>query len=594
MTKNQETQHPFYQFVDSTEFILAPATLSVLGFVNIGVSGLIIGGAVGTIEEVALHYKYYDKPYLASAMLSWGAFYSFEMPYYLNQILGAGFGALLPTNIIESHLDKILSPIRGAYYGKIAIANSYGTFLGLAAGIIDEVIIYNKVTNQQYLIQSLESYAKFTIYNPIIEGFEGTFSYLLPNNHFINPKNIVSFIYPLLHAFDSGNNQTEALPILLLRDKLYGSNKKVLAEDDLNDISRKQVISLTATHLAGMKLKLALAGYQQNVVGQFHKMTLGAFPNFLLGYKNFIAFEAISIANDLVAKIINSHFNIKLGNLMQNSISQQILDKDVSIYLSRNHSSDIDINTILKNKDNDVSYIIDTGNFLLSDCLTSLTKGLFASAYIYESGVSDMVIFVQDYKAASRYITMFLSNNEEEDSARIKDLQTMQASFDEYVRTHAGEMVQNDANNFIAAKRREITNELKSLNAKKSIYELISFPWKEFTDFADTFYNYLIIGYKVSRGDLLLDDRFKVLFLSFDINTMLGWEAGNRAKIAKLDQSTERFSGLVSLINEVKLPLKHEVTFSAVKAEKKAVCLNNLTIGVKDIVISHVGSMCER
>lgn len=71
MTKaeNVKMHNIIYQTIQSGEFLLPPITAATAGFIHLGLPGCIGGAALGTVDIIAIYYKFYDKPYLTSGVV---------------------------------------------------------------------------------------------------------------------------------------------------------------------------------------------------------------------------------------------------------------------------------------------------------------------------------------------------------------------------------------------------------------------------------------------------------------------------------------------------------------------------------------------
>jgi hypothetical protein len=645
MDQPTKTYHIAYQIMQDYEFLLQPLSAGAIGAANLGFNGALAGATLGTIDLLSNYYKLYDKPYLTSAVLGWGASYKFKAPYQLNEIAGFTTGILLPTGVFDQHFDKIATPLIGVTYGTAALGGQEGIIIGFVAGALDAYSSHFNISNENHLTSFLFNLAMIQIYIPKLAK-------ILPNYfHFINTPTIklgIAGISSAIKLYQNEQPKKEKSAALLLNNKLHDSYSKVIPKEELDNLNQKKYITIATAALLSMRALSLLANYQQSISQDFHNLDkldmfenfsndfkksasllphdidrkkyivathffiknakllldnyqqsiaknfpaldeLNMFDNFFSNFKSFALFLPVLAINNAVNSFIQSYFSTKIFTLVQDNTYGRFMDGETALYLSKNISSNsTDSNILLKNIDDDIDNVIDLGNTLITDRFSSIIKGTYAAACIYSAGAADMIIYSQSYNQLTAFITKFLSTKVEQDSATIKDLEARLASTDEYTRNHASEMIQSDANNFVSEIRTEISNDLRKLYSTKSVYESLYNPWQYLHSYIDFAFNYLAIASKISNKELSFDKRFEVLFVTYDLSNMVGWEASNQAQITKLDQSIIRFNEFSDRMDEIKLPLEHLVNYTYQKSEQTKICFENLNIGIKNESILHL------
>ncbi len=229
------------QLMNQYEYLTYSIAAGALGATNYGLTGGIVGFSLGGIDALAINYKFYTKPHLTAAVMSYSAFSSLKLPsiwsflsqvehinyffqYHLSTTAIAtelgwdtiiyGFsttysvkenlfqffqlpisdlvspivGVLFTTGMLNRNLDTIMllasGTVAGYSYGKVGkVYNSgyYGAIIGLSLGILDLNLDHYNITQNHYSTSYLKNVAlTHTLLPAVLNTGMNAVYYILP------------------------------------------------------------------------------------------------------------------------------------------------------------------------------------------------------------------------------------------------------------------------------------------------------------------------------------------------------------------------------------------------------------------------------
>jgi hypothetical protein len=292
---------------------------------------------------------------------------------------------------------------------------------------------------------------------------------------------------------------------LKLSDDLYELYNGTIPKAQLDDLITKQAITLVANQLIIAKLALDLADYSQNLDKYFINLDTApaAWQNFLIAHKS-LAFFVLPYASGY----INNHFmdnylTTKLSYMVEDQFNYKYMDGETALHLAQNSSTGPkDSNVLVKNKNEDISMIIQQGNFLLTHGFAEVIQGGYGMLYLGANNVEDIIIYSAFYKQLTNEITYRLAVTSNSFNEEIDNLSTKRNSLDEYVKVNALHMIQTAANDFITCQRVEMDNQLRTLKEAQALWGTLNGVWLTAESTLTMLYNYIVIARKIHQGKL--------------------------------------------------------------------------------------------
>ncbi|MEI6187332.1 MAG: ATP-binding cassette domain-containing protein [Alphaproteobacteria bacterium] len=604
MTKSENIKihNPIYQTIQSAEFLLPPIAAATTGFIHLGLTGFVGGAALGTVDAIAIYYKFYDKPYLTSGTLGFGCIHLIPSPsfsilgkaIFTVDLFGFTLGSLLPTGIFNDHLHKMITPISSSIWG-YSYAGPVGAAVGLAAGIIDEGLEHYNITDQHYLTSLGKDIAISNLLLTRIADMITTDIGNLVNNPYV--KESIGAFYTAYKAYhDSDKEQKKKKLVWLeLKDEIYDLYEDIILIDQLEDLIQNQVLAVVSSQLAMRQILLALAVHSQNFVHDlesFDTDRVNSWTNMKIHFVQIMLFVPFYCANNAIANLINQYFRTKLTYIVEDSLTNEFMSGEIPLKIANYQVvNGTDSNTLIKNLADDIVTVSDKGSKLLTESFSSIIQGFYGVSYLFNINAINALLYSYIYNEAINYVSNITSTKTSELEPHIKEMKSKITSIDEHIRVNADSVIQGKKINFSRDKRQKIKDELRKAQELQGLWEIVDSGWTLFREITNSFTNELIIGYELFRGMLEFEQRFKVYFMVEGISNMFGWEGKNAGSMNTVRMSIGRLNELKELMR-VENFKEHKVKYFYEQSDKVKICFNTLTIGVANRTLFQVDDTC--
>ena len=144
----QKNYNVVYQLISDYEYLLIPMSGAIAGGIKWGPWGIVIGGALGLVDEAFIYFGYMEKHYLSCGIFGATAGHIIK-PLRVIVLAGAVVGLLLPTGILNDHQELIVPTV--STLAGYSFSGFQGLIKGGLTGVVDEMLIYIGITNKHYL-----------------------------------------------------------------------------------------------------------------------------------------------------------------------------------------------------------------------------------------------------------------------------------------------------------------------------------------------------------------------------------------------------------------------------------------------------------
>ena len=604
MTKaeNVKMHNIIYQTIQSGEFLLPPITAATAGFIHLGLPGCIGGAALGTVDIIAIYYKFYDKPYLTSGVLGFSCIHLIPSPslsilgkeIFTADLFGFTLGSLLPTGIFNDHLDKMITPVSSSIWG-YSYAGPVGAAVGLAAGVVDEGLAHYNITCQYYLTSLGKDIAISTLLLPQIASMIPTAIGSLVSYPYV--KESIGASYAAYKAYhDSDKEQKKKkLAGLKLRDELYDLYEDIILIDQLEDLIQNQILVVVSSQLAMRQILLALAVHFQNFahdLESFDANRVKSWTNMKIHFVQIMLFVPFRCVNNAITDLINKYFCTKLTYIVEDSLTNEFMSEETPLKVaSYQVFNGTDSNTLIKNLADDIITVSDQGSKLLTEGFSAIIQGFYGMSYLFNINAINALLYSSIYNEATNYVSNITSTKTSELDPYIKELKSKLTSMDEHIRVNADSIIQGKKIDFSKNIRQKTKDELRNVQEFQELWKIVDSCWTSFRGNIDSFINDLVIGYELFRGVLEFEQRFKVYFMIQGISNMFGWEGKNAGFMKTVKMSISRLNEFKELMR-IKNSKKHQVKYFYEQSDEIKICFNNLTIGVANRALFQVDDTC--
>ncbi len=580
-----------------------------VGFVNFGPIGL-TAGALGMIDTLSQHYNIYEKLYLTTSFLGWGALSSFETPYHIAEITGVMIGGLLPTGILYPHIDKAIAPVDGAISG-YSFMGPNGAGIGFAAGVADECLSQFNITHNYILTSTLKDIATANLFMP---QSVRAISYLLPDRLGWVKSNVVDLLKYITNSpavkddialwsfatHMSHDKQKIKLPILQLGDDLYNVYSEIIPPQHLDKMLEKQAIALIAGQVMLAKLQITFIQNNQNVREAFTKLTntpesWGKFIKFM---DDSVAFIFPYVGNMIVSDRLNQYFNTKLYFAISDPMHYELLSGEVSLHLKQPRTENIVISdeeviqsTVLVDKMNgDIAAI--SYSTLLPNAISKTISGVYAIGRLSSANAIDTILYSSAYNELTSGLTKILSTKIYSYTNKINSLYSEITSKFNHAKVNADSMIIYGANDFNIAGQMDVIHQIREVEAEQNFWLTLNEFWLNTQGNLDFTFNWLVVADYIHRNIIDHSKRTEVVSMAEIFSSVVGWEAYNIGSISELSKSIDRIIEIKARMAEVKDPLGHQPSYYYTASEQPGICLHNFKVGKGNESRLYIDDLC--
>jgi hypothetical protein len=345
-----------YRFINDHEYLFVPLSGAIAGEIRCGAWCAAAGGALGAIDEALIYFGVADKHYL-----TWGIFGIATghviKPSVASDMAGVAVGILLPTGALNDK-NELIAPVISAVAGSSMPA--MGLTKGLAAGIFDEVAIYDGITDKHYMTWCTVGMAATNllgIFNPAVADFIGV-------------------IVGSIAAEYEENFSASLMAPVRTTENLYDIYGQFVPKDQLNSHIEKHALALIGSQFMVQYLTLKSAGFRQNLNYNFERLDIPngpAWGNFKSGTIHFAIFLFPYVIGQTVSGRIDSYFCKKLQYAVEDEIRTELYSGEVALRLSHDPSTTVAIDNLRS----DISTITESGSGLITGAVSASIGGIY-------------------------------------------------------------------------------------------------------------------------------------------------------------------------------------------------------------------------
>ena len=620
-----------------------------VGGVQFGVYGAITGFFFGAIDALAIHYDYYQEPYLSFVFQGYSFAYGGTMDIK-NLVSRVSVSLLnyLPNDQVISFLDNNLFSIVGGVSGgiiasgvlnnfsniqaipsAIMLGRSYGrkyqlgfemASLGGGLSILDEILIRSNVTKAYYLypafrnIIMLDASARY-LGSTLISKFNLVDKqYILHTSSFFQGSSIYTggfymalFSFVAYFSSVNPNKMREDHKLKSLNDNIYKLYTNTTTEKRQKDLYYKDKHIIATGQLTIFESIKLLEVYKSDVYKLIHKVV--GFPCKESDIKDFndsivwgIFFASIPyLLINLILSYLGNYFTTRSKYSLEAFFDNKVTTDRIA--LSLDHNASVEFKNMQKNLD----LIAKNSDLLMRDGFSNFISGLYAIKHLYQLDI-DIVLFSFIYNKimSPSYI---LAQQKDYFSQQIKIQQDKINSLNEYIVSNTASIAEAGSMKFVQAKLQAAKNSRNIYEALQDSWDICITNWDKIKKIMDIFISYgvaidnihNILSFKSIESPSELEnlenrlrrELWPIITSVTKVMQVSGWEDANSAKIVPLEIAISDLSKLKHAIEAVD---NHNyldgIQYLYKPSESNYICFNNFAITRVPQVKLYIDNLC--
>jgi ABC-type multidrug transport system ATPase subunit len=544
-----------YRFINDHEYLFAPLSGAIAGEIRCGAWCAAAGGALGAIDEALIYFGVTDKHYL-----TWGIFGIATghviKPSVASDMAGVAVGILLPTGALNGK-SELIAPVISAVAG--SSMPTMGLTKGLAAGIFDEVAIYDGITDKHYMTWCTVGMAATNllgIFNPAVADFIG-------------------IIVGSIAAEYEENFSASLMAPVRTTENLYDIYGKFIPKEQLNSHIEKHSLALIGSQFMVQYLTLKSAGFRQNLNYNFERLDNPAGPawgNFKSETINFAIFLFPYVIGQTVSGRIDSYFCKKLQYAVEDEIRTELYSGEVALRLSHDQSTTVAIDNLRS----DVSTITESGSGLITGAVSASIGGIYGVGIVVVNS-PNLFIYSTLYNQAQLFIANILATQQRVYGEKIRVLDSELVSIIKHDTENIRTITERDGVEYTKERLKQLYETSREYEANQELWSSANSLWWSMSGMANFMSNHFLIGHEINRGRIPFDNRNKVLTAGWQVSDLLSWPGHNAQFVASIDQSLDR---IVVLEGKIHARPANKDQIERTAYDGKQLILQDLEVGV--------------
>ncbi len=529
-----ETRHAIYNFIQNHEYLLTPLATMVAGTIRCGYWCGVVGGAVGVVDEFAVHLGYTDKHYLTYGIFG-DAIGHIIKPALISDIGGVIAGVLLPTGMLHKH-QEIIAPTVGIIVGN-SMGGIFGMVSGAVGGIIDEKLLASNLVDRHYLTFAMLGIAVTNLldhFDPFTASSMGIFLGFIAANYEDEIKDNI-------------------LAPTRATDELYSIYSKFISKEQLGSHFEKHIIASIGSQFLTQFLSLKLVNFQQALTYNFERLDNfngGAWVNLGKGIVNFAIFLVPYALGQTITSGIDGYFDKKLQFILEDRIRTELFSGEIPLNLSQDLNSAV----LMDNLKTDISVVVNSGSSLTTGAVSTAINGAYGVGIIIIHS-PHILIYSTLYNKIYTFITEYLASQqrfyEEQITALDSKLITTMRHDMENIRT----IIERDGMVATKDKIENVTIHIRDLEGIQKSWSMVQQIWWSIMGPMDLMFNCYIAANEIQQKRIPFADRNKVQTASWQVSNLLSWSGRTAQDRSYMQQSLNRIVVLEGKIHKALEPV---------------------------------------
>ena len=575
-----------HSFLANTQWMIMPLLNGLVGNVATSgedspisvASGMMIGTAMGGLDELYNHLTGQSSYYLSSGLIGAAATSNLPLPNKMNYLCGFIAGLLTASGQLNNLSQYASAPTSGAISGAI-LGGAPGAALGAAAGLTDEAMAACNLTDTKPLSTALTAITQLRIFAPVISNAAGqlsvispgykqaiqqlTIPYLLESAGTVwgglctlayDENSAWSYLCLTLKPSERENGKTD----LELVQGVDNSLSQIMDTRFVEKIARIQLLTTVGSTLIGSRLSQALSRRFQNIDtglvlfdSENSEQLQTAFHGFSQASLQLGLFCIPYFAHRLTDTVLSDYYSWLISRTAQSELDRLYYDDDAFVRLNLNQS----LHHLITNMHKNTAGIVSKGADLKASFAEAYIGGFYDLSYIFKNNAADMVVFLNIYNSATKSITVALNNAQIDAELRKEELDTQLDMRKKDLSNNARTVGNTLKKEFMVAKYQQSLHLQQSAASRAHLASTISDNWGIFKDYVDYAAKNLFIAHKLFTKDIEFANYGPLLAAGNSVSKGYSWYSSNAPDIREFAKSK---TGFDTLVNEIRNnPDKH-------------------------------------
>lgn len=553
-----------YQLVDEHEYLFAPISGAVAGQVCCGVWCAVVGGVLGTVDELLIYFKIADKHHLIWAVFG-AATGQVIKPSMVTGIAGIAVGILLPTGALNDH-GELIAPVISTIAGYLKLGLP-GLIEGIAAGSSDEWIIYNGFTDKHYMTFCAVGMATSNLvglFNPIV-------------------SDVIGILLGVIAAEYEEEIAATLMAFIKTTKNLYVIYGQFLPREQLDCHIEKHVLALVGSQFMMQYLTQKATVFKQNLNYNFERLddpSGSAWRGFKSELINFAIFLFPYVIGQTVSDRVDNYFCKKLQYTVEDKVRSELFSGETALRLSYDPSTTVAIDNLRE----DVSTITGSGSELITSAVSASIDGVYGVGIIIMTSPT-MFVYYSLYNQIQFFIANYLATQQRIYGEKIRVLDSKLVSIMKHDTENIRTITERGGIEATKIRLQELYEALRKHEASLELWSSADNLWRSISGIADSILNYYLISNEINSGKIPFEKRSKVQIASWQVSDLLSWPGYSAQFVAMIDQSLDRVAVLEKKIHA--LP-KSTDQIDRKKKDGSSLVIKDLEVGVEDRVLVSV------
>jgi ABC-type uncharacterized transport system fused permease/ATPase subunit len=552
-----------YGLIEEHGYVINSITLTISGSVTFGVPGAIIGLGISLIDEALTYTKVTKVTYLSKVFIGLELGYTIY-PSYITASFGAVCGILSSTDYAAKYIKNhdIIYPIISIITGT-SRGGAKGALISGVVGIADQLLVYNDIIDKHYFTYSLIGVfaTGSAIGNSIITCAGGA---------------------ALGAVFANYEKKIE------LGEKLYNIHANILEPHQLENHLSSYIQTIFRAQIIHQQCMIRIMQYERDMVYQFehlddnHAKSLSGLYTITL---KFFLFVIPFAAYELSSQTIKNYYSTKLYLEVDDNLRDLLFTNETALRLSYDKNATV----LIDNLRTDAKIISYDGAKLITDAVAKVTNGLYGFSIIVTNS-PDLLLYSIIYNQITQYISRAITIKQSTLNYQMKQQETAILTELKHEMQNIEIIHERQGIAFTKNKLVILNNQLRKYELERDQLSTVFEVWMYFTSVTDFLYNYYLVGYKISIGEVNFNNRKIVHYGSWQVSKLLSWSEKKAQEIEKVYRSIESIELFLNKTKYYYHDSKDQIIriVTDTKNEHNKLILLDLTITVKDQVLVRV------
>jgi ABC-type uncharacterized transport system fused permease/ATPase subunit len=276
--------------------------------------------------------------------------------------------------------------------------------------------------------------------------------------------------------------------------------------------------------------------------------------------------------------LLNNYFSKQLSYIIEDSINAEWLKNSTATKLSSLTSG----TSLIHHKTDDIATMAKAGSNLLADAFSKIIGGITGIGFVVNNNAMDFLIYLFLYNEATSSVSKLIAEKTNKDEDSIRDLEALKDNIEKDIINNAETIEEHGGIPYHLEKLTRLNHKLRGLCEEKRTWDDLQDIWRTAKDlFSSIIFNYSIIAYKISIGELNYNVRLQLFDNIIKAFSAVSFEMDNAGIIMQIEKANESINKLIdSMRNDTMAIDQYNKEY---KQGNLSITLKNFTVSIQDV-----------